>query len=71
MIVGQGPAVLAAGMGWKLFDFLGGYFFSTSNRFAIEFLVFWHFSVTYNLSFTTVICISMPYQLNVFFLHIS
>ena len=38
-------------------------FCQESNR---EFF-FWHFSVTYNVSFTKIICINMPYRLNVFF----
>ena len=32
------------------------------------FLLFWHFSVRYNVSFIKIICISMPHRLNVFFL---
>ena len=35
---------------------------------AVNFLLlfFWHFSLTYNVSFTEIICISMPHRLNVF-----
>ena len=36
-----------------------------------EIFAFWHFSVTYNVSFTKIICISLPHQLKVFFLHFS
>ena len=38
-----------------------------------EIFAFWHFSVTYNISFTKIICISLPHRLKdlVFFLHFS
>ena len=37
-----------------------------------EIFAFWHFSVTYNVSFfTKIICISLPHRLKVFFLHFS
>ena len=35
---------------------------------TVKFLFFWHFSVTFNVSFTKIICVSMPHELNVFFL---
>ena len=34
-----------------------------------EIFAFWHFPVTYNVSFTKIICISLPHRLKVFFLH--
>ena len=53
--------MLAAGMAWKLLDFFwggGGGHFITLKGFCQEingdFFVFWHFSVTYNVSFTNV-----------------
>ena len=66
--------MLAAGTELKLFDFLR-YFFNfngilprneTVNLFCLG-----HFSVRYNVSFTKIICISMPHQINVFFSHFS
>ena len=54
--------MLAAGAGWKLFDFLGAFFkfkgVLPGNETVI--LFFWHYSVTNNVSFTNIICISMP-----------
>ena len=34
-----------------------------------EIFAFGHFPVTYNVSFTKIICISLPHRLKVFFLH--
>ena len=63
IIVGQGPAVLAAGSALKLFDFfLGG----GGVGGIIFYFSFLHLSVIYNVSFTK-ICISMPHRLNEFF----
>ena len=31
-----------------------------------ELFAFWHFSVTYNVSFTKIICIGLPHRLKVF-----
>ena len=31
-----------------------------------EIFAFWHFSVTYNVSFTKIICIGLPHRLKVF-----
>ena len=36
-----------------------------------EIFAFWHVSVTHNVSFTEIICISLPHRLKVFFLHFS
>ena len=63
--------MLAAGTGWKVFDFLGH--FSNlcrvlSGNEAAKFLVFGFSFVRHNVRFTNIICISMPNQLNVFFL---
>ena len=33
-----------------------------------EIFAFWHFSVTYYVSFTKIICIRLPHRLKVFFL---
>ena len=71
--------MLAAGTAWKLLDFFGGRggggicltlkgFCQQING---EIFAFWHFSVTYNVSFTKIICISLPHRLKVFFLHFS
>ena len=62
--------MLAAGTGWKLFDFWGVFF--TFNvvlpgNETVKFLFSGIFSVTYNVSFTKIICIIMPHRLNVFF----
>ena len=71
IIVGQGPAVLAAGTGLKLSDFLGVFFLFErvffSRKLNGEIFLFWHFSVRYNVSFIKIIRISMPHRLNVFF----
>ena len=54
----QGPAVLAAGTGWKLFDFLGFCVLPGNETVNFRFCRVevegrgWHFSVTYNVSFT-------------------
>ena len=66
--------MLATGTELKLFDFFffggGGGIFITLTGFCLEmkryFFLFWHFSVRYNVSFTKIICISMPHRLNVF-----
>ena len=58
IIVGQGPAVLAAGTGLKLFDFWGVFFnFSRvlPGKEKVIFFLFWHFSIRYNVSFTKII----------------
>ena len=67
--------MLAAGTRWKLFDF--GVVFNgvlpgneTGDFFFFFFFFFLHFSVTYSVSFTKIICISMSHRLNIFFLHI-
>ena len=36
-----------------------------------ETVIFLHFSVIYNVSFSKIICIGMPHQLSVFFSHFS
>ena len=33
--------------------------------------VFWHFSVTYKVSFTKIICINLPNRLKVFFVEFN
>ena len=67
--------MLAAGTAWTLLDFLGA-FVLTLKEFCQqingEIFAFWHFSDTYkNVSFPKIICISLPHQLKVFFLHFS
>ena len=72
--------MLAAGTGWKLFDFFfffflggggggGGIFYHFNGVLpGNETVTFCHFSVTYNVSFNKIICIvCMPCRLNVFF----
>ena len=60
--------MLAAGTAWKLLGIC-----LTLKEFCQqvngEILAFWHFPVTYNVSFTKIICISLPHRLKVFFLH--
>ena len=73
-MVGQGPVVLAAGMAWKLLDWGGGAFLTLKGfcqEINGEFFVIWHFSVTYNVSFTKLICMSLPHRFKVFFSHFS
>ena len=66
--------MLVAGTGLKLFDFLGIFFnfigILPRNE-TVNLFCFGIFSVRYNVSFTKIICISMPYQINVFFAHFS
>ena len=56
IIVGQGSSLLAVGMEWKLFDLGVGvslfnfYWVLPANE-TVK-ILFWHFSVTYNVSFT-------------------
>ena len=70
--------MLAAGTVLKLFDFLGlffSFFFNFNGVLpgneTVIFFFFLAFSVRYNVSFTKIICISMPHRLNVFFSHFS
>ena len=56
--------------------FLGGIYLTLKEfcqQINGEIFAFWHFSVTYNISFTKIICISLPHRLKdlVFFLHFS
>ena len=59
--------MLAADTAWKLLDLGGeggGGICLTLKGFCQqingEIFAFWHFSVTYNVSFTKIICISLP-----------
>ena len=58
--------MLAAGAGWKLLDFWGiciNFNGVLPGNETVKFfivLLFWHFSVTHYVSFTKIICISMP-----------
>ena len=63
--------MLAAGIGWKLLDFLVFFFFNgvLPGNETVFFFSFWHFSVRYNVSFTKIIRLTIPNGLNVFFSH--
>ena len=64
--------MLSGSTGWKVFDFFGAFFNFNGVLPGNEmFFFFWHFSLTYNVRLTKIICISMPDRLNVFFSHFS
>ena len=56
--------MLAAGAGWKLFDFFGAFCkfngVLPGNETVELLFFFWHYSVTNNVSFTNIICLNMP-----------
>ena len=59
--------------GMEIVRFLGGICLTLKGfcqQINGEIFAFWHFSVTYNVSFTRIICISLPHRLKVFFLYI-
>ena len=66
--------MLAAGTAWKLLDFREGIRLTLKGfcqQINGESFAFWLFSVTYNVSFIKIICISLLHRLKVFFLHFS
>ena len=66
--------MLAAGMELKLLNFLGVFFkfngVLPGNETA-KFFFFDIFSISYNVSFSKIICISMPHRFSVDFSHFS